>query len=217
MVTRRARSFEDKVTRRNDIVTAAGDVFDATEADEFTMHAVATKLGLAKGTLYRYVPTREALLLALAADEYDAWFDRVDARLASAPVVSVAATADSVARLLVDEIVRIPRFLRLASMVPSVLERNVPFETAFAYKSALVVRSRSTSDLLAGRLDVAVDDARRVLIHLQAIAVGLHQLAHPAPIIAQVMADPSFRGASIDERAELDRAALAIVNAARAT
>ena len=81
MATRRARSDEDKLARRAEILDAARQVFDGGEIDAFTMDDVAAALELAKGTLYRYFPTRESLLLALADDEYQQWFARVDEAL----------------------------------------------------------------------------------------------------------------------------------------
>ena len=65
MDRRRARSDLDKAERRADILEAARATIDGSEMDEFTMDAVAAKLGLAKGTLYRYFPTREAVLLGI--------------------------------------------------------------------------------------------------------------------------------------------------------
>jgi short-subunit dehydrogenase len=55
---KRARSDDDKAVRRGDILDAARAVLDAGELDAFAMAAVAAKLGLVKGTIYRYFPTR---------------------------------------------------------------------------------------------------------------------------------------------------------------
>ncbi len=192
----RARTDEDKQSRRDDILDAARSVFDELEVDEFTMDAVASSLGLAKGTLYRYVPTREALLLALALDEYVAWFDEFDARLDAIPaggdVPAVLAAA------MTDTLLARPRFLRLASLVATVLERNVPLETARGFKGCVVSHSARTAAALADRLDCSAMDAERVLVLTQALTVGLYHHAHPAPVVAEVLADASFAGARID-------------------
>ena len=214
MATQRARSDDAKRARRIDIVAAARDVFDASETDEFTMDAVAVKLGLAKGTLYRYFPTREGLLLDLASAEYADWFERVDARLRTLRATGARPMPDAIASGFVDELVVVPRFMRLASLVPSVLERNVPFATAFAYKTAVITRSQTTTQLVADVLEIEPAAARRLLLQLQAVAIGLYHMAHPAPIIAEVLADPTFPGSRIDERAELQAAVRALVVAA---
>lgn len=211
MATRRARSDEDKLARRAEILDAAGSVFDAVEVDEFTMDAVAAQLELAKGTLYRYFPTREGLLLALADDQYQRWFEGVDAALAQPP------TGDrrhALAAIMVDQLLAERRFLRLAALVPSVLERNIPFETAMRYKCNVVGHSRRTAAMVATWLGIDDERAVQLLIHVQAAAIGLYHAAHPAPIIVQVLADPSFPGRTTDLRAELLHAANALVQAA---
>jgi AcrR family transcriptional regulator len=211
MATRRARSDEDKLARRTQILDAARAVFDRGEVDAFTMDEVAAELALAKGTLYRYFPTREGLLLALADDEYGEWFSRIDVALARPVEGDRAALLPA---MLVDEMLADPRFLRLAALVPSVLERNVPFETAMEYKCHVVERSRRTTRLVAQWLDITDERAVQLLIHLQAAATGLFHAANPAPVIVQVMADPSFPGRRTDLRAELLHNAQALVQAA---
>jgi AcrR family transcriptional regulator len=210
MATRRARSVEDKLARRSEILDAARKVFDFGEVDEFTMDAVAAELDLVKGTLYRYFPTREGLLLALASDEYQHWFARVDAALTEP---TNGHPQDELAHILVDQLLLEPRFLRLAALVPSVLERNIPYETAMDYKSSVVARSRRTTGLVAAWLNVSDQQARQLLLHMQAAATGLYHLACPAPVIVQVLADPSFPGHTTDLRAELLHAASALIQA----
>lgn len=210
----RARTDEDKQSRRDDIFDAARSVFDAVEVDEFTMDAVASSLGLAKGTLYRYVPTREALLLALALDEYVAWFDEFDARLAALPTGGDVAAV--VAAAMTDTLLARPRFLRLGSLVASVLERNVPLDTAREFKGCVVERSIRTAAALAQSLSCSAADAKRVLVLTQALTVGLYHHAHPAPVVAEVMADPSFAGARVDYGADLRFGIEALLRAATA-
>lgn len=195
----RARTDEDKQSRRGDILDAARAVFDELEVDAFTMDAVASSLGLAKGTLYRYVPTREALLLALALDEYIAWFDEFDARLTALPAGGDHTDVPAaVAGEMTDTLLARPRFLRLASLVATVLERNVPLETARDFKSCVVSHSARTAAALADRLGCSASEAKRVLVLTQALTVGLYHHAHPAPVVAEVLADASFAGARVD-------------------
>jgi AcrR family transcriptional regulator len=200
-VKQRARTDEDKESRRADILEAARWVFDEVEADEFTMDAVAASLGLAKGTLYRYVPTREALLLSLALDEYIAWFDEFDAALTGMPASSDVAV--TIAGAMTDSLLARPRFLRLASLIASVLERNVPLETARSFKGCIIERSARTATLVSDRLGCTASDAKRVLVLTQALTVGLHHHAHPAPVVAEVLADAAFAAARIDFGADL--------------
>src|SRR3712207_3851108 len=79
---RRARSDEDKQERRGAILTTAWRMYTREPSfAAFTMAALAKEAGLAKGTLYLYFRTKEALFLALLESGFDAWFDVIDARL----------------------------------------------------------------------------------------------------------------------------------------
>ncbi len=215
-MTQRARSDADKRSRHHDIVDAARAVFDAVEIDEFTMDAVAASLSLAKGTLYRYVPTREALLLALTIDEYATWFERVDAALAAAPSPAGDPTGDpaTLTSVMVASLIEQPRLLRLMSLVASVLERNVPFDTALDYKSFLVQRSSVTVTLVARHVGCTRQRALQFLVHLQALTIGLYHHAHPAPIVKEVLVDSAFATLQIDFRCELEHGVRALALAA---
>ncbi len=225
-MTQRARSDADKRSRHDDIVDAARAVFDDLEIDGFTMDAVAASLSLAKGTLYRYVPTREALLLALTIDEYATWFDRVDAALAGATppkgdtprdsARDAAGDAETLTSAVVTSLVEQPRLLRLMSLVASVLERNVPFDTALHYKSFLVQRSAVTGTLVARRLGCTQQRALQFLVHLQALTIGLYHHAHPAPVVKEVLVDSAFAALQIDFRRELEHGMRALALAAMA-
>ncbi|HEY6009034.1 MAG TPA: TetR family transcriptional regulator, partial [Geobacteraceae bacterium] len=68
---RRARSRDDKADRRQAIMTAAHEVWCTSTFDTLTMAAVARRAALAKGTLYLYFPTKEALLLAMLESRLD--------------------------------------------------------------------------------------------------------------------------------------------------
>ena len=215
-MTHRARSDAEKRSRHDDIVDAARALFDDVEIDGFTMDAVAASLSLAKGTLYRYVPTREALLLALTIDEYATWFERVDAALAAAtpPTRDRAGDAAALTSVIVTSLVDHPRLLRLMSLVASVLERNVPFDTALRYKSFLAKRSAATATLVARRLGCSPQRALQFLVHLQALTIGLYHHAHPAPIVKEVLADSAFAGLQIDFRSELEHGVRSLALAA---
>jgi AcrR family transcriptional regulator len=208
MERRRARTDDAKASRRVDILEAARATLDASELAEFTMDAVAGKLGLAKGTLYRYFPTREGLLLAILEGELDEWFDAVDRRLAAACGRAPVATA------LVGTLVARPRLLRLLAVLPSVLEHNVPFATAHEFKAFLLRRSAHTGALIDSALPARSRGAGvHLLVQLNAGVIGLYHGAHPAPIVATVLAGPEFAALRVDLRRELTHLTRALIGA----
>ena len=67
-MTRVVKKFED---RRADIVKAARRLFQTKEYDKTTMQDVMDALGIAKGTIYHYFKSKEALLAAVIEDIVD--------------------------------------------------------------------------------------------------------------------------------------------------
>ena len=196
MTARRARSDLDKATRRDDIVRTAAQVLDETGFDTFTMDGVASLLDLVKGTLYRYFPTREALVLAVLRRDLATWFDSIDAELGDV-------SADQLGAGLVDSLVARPPLLQLLAVLPSVLEHNVPFETALDFKSFLLERTSHTGRLIDRLLGAADGSGARLLVRLNAAMIGLYVGAHPSPVVAQVLELPAFAPLRVDLAEEL--------------
>lgn len=208
MERRRARTDGDKAIRRGEMLEAARATLDGSELGEFTMDAVAAELGLAKGTLYRYFPTREGLLLALLEAELEGWFDVVDRRLARARGGALVANA------LVGTLIARPRLLRLLAVLPSVLEHNVPYPTAHEFKLFLLRRSAHTGSLIDAALPARSRGAGvHLLVQLNAGVIGLYHGAHPAPIVASVLAEPAFAPLRVDLRRELTHLTRALIGA----
>ncbi len=67
-------SFRDRqwVFREAEILRVARSVLDEVGCRAFTMGAVAARLGVSKGILYRHFPSREDLLRRIVRDAWDA-------------------------------------------------------------------------------------------------------------------------------------------------
>src|SRR3954469_4101785 len=79
---RRARSLEHKGERRRVILSAASKLFAGGAGfPELTVSNVARRVGLAKGTVFLYFPTKEALFLGLLEEVLAEWFSAVNATL----------------------------------------------------------------------------------------------------------------------------------------
>src|SRR5436853_7318702 len=77
----RARKAEDKERRAQEILDAAEALAREGGWADVTVAAVAAQAELAKGTVFLYFPTREALGMALLERVLDGWFAEVRARL----------------------------------------------------------------------------------------------------------------------------------------
>jgi AcrR family transcriptional regulator len=204
MAGRRARTEFDKTARRDDIVCAAARVVDRAGFDAFTMEAVATELDLVKGTLYRYFPTREALVLAVLRLDLVEWFDLIEAHL---PHTS----SDELAERLVESLIARPRLLELLAVLPSVLEHNVPFDMALDFKSFLLDRIGHVGATIDGVLSAHHGAGAQLLVRLNACLIGLYQGAHPSSVVRQVLDRPEFAPLRVDLADELTHLTHALV------
>jgi AcrR family transcriptional regulator len=109
---RRARTAQAKADRRLQILSSAAAVCAAASYEELTVADVADRAGVAKGTVFRYFPTKEDLGRALAGEHLGRWVDDLDRRLARLPGPPAP---DVAARLLVESLAGRRDLLALAS------------------------------------------------------------------------------------------------------
>jgi AcrR family transcriptional regulator len=203
----RARSDEHKQERREAILAAALAIFEARGLG-FTMADVAADVGLAKGTLYLYFATREALLLEVLSGELNAWFDGVDEALGERRKLSPRTAA----KLLRQSLEGRTTLVRLLAVLATVLEHNIDERAAVAFKTSIAIRTAKTGGLLEERLPgLALGEGMRTLLRLHALIVGLFPMSEPSPLMRSILERPQFALLRIDFLAELEAAAAALL------
>jgi AcrR family transcriptional regulator len=184
----RARSSADKQERRDHILTMALGLWGERTFASFTMAEVAERCGLAKGTLYLYFKTKEELFLALLEAQLGQWFDWLDGGLRARPEAWPGAAAVA---LVCETLAAQPALVRLLPIAASILEHNIDAGAARAYKTMLLERASSSGALLEARLSfLRPGEGVALLLQIYALVVGLGQMADPAPVVAQVLAEP---------------------------
>lgn len=170
---RRARSADQKEERRQSILAAARRLLAGPGFS--TMEALSAEVGLAKGTLYLYFRTREEVLLAVLAEDLDAWLAEVTLRV---PEIN----SDELADRLVEDLAGRPIMADLLARLGSTLEANVDEEITRSFKVRVIERM--------GPLGAALDrswspvppgSGLRFCLWFFALLVGIRQLASPAP------------------------------------
>lgn len=209
----RARRAEDKEARAREILEAGLVLLRRHGFGGFTMAELAAHVGLAKGTLFLYFPTREALCLAAVHRLLGEWFDDVDDRLGK---MRGKVTSSRMARNLVDATVARTDLVALLSILGTLLEHNIDVPTARAFKTWLLSRMALTGALVEKVLpEFQSGDGIRMLLHLHALLIGLYQHAAPASVVVEVLRDPELSPLRVDLARELDFGARALINAFR--
>jgi AcrR family transcriptional regulator len=205
---RRAVTEALKDARREAILAAAMALFCEKDFGSIAMSEIAAAAGLAKGTLYLYFRTREEIFLALLTREYSSWL------AAFAEESKRCASPEAALDWIVASLSARGELVHLAALLHAVLERNLPVETARAFKLNVEAGISAIAPDLARALGLDSErDARRFLHWLQAAIVGIHQLASPAPAVRAAMAqDPRLAGMVVDFQQELRAMLGALLN-----
>jgi AcrR family transcriptional regulator len=197
----RARKDEDKEARRQLILGEALELYTGTSYAEVKMADVAERAKLAKGTVFLYFPTKEALFLALLEELLFAWFEKLRGLLDGAEERWTGARlARTVAESLEDE----EALTRLLALLQTVLEQNVTTEQVRGFKERLLEAVAGTGALLEQRLAfLKPGEGARLFLHLHALVTGLRQMADVAPVTREVLDLPHMAPLRVDFTHEL--------------
>lgn len=178
----RARQEEDKELKRQSILDAAEALLNLGKYTLPSASEIASKAGLAKGTLYLYFRTKEEIYLALLAEGFANWLETIkDELMAASP--SIEATLGSYSLFCVKN----PKIIFLASLSPAILELNISEEMAYLFKKKLADEIREIGELMTKAFPrLSLEHARKLFINSYALTIGLWQHTHPAPIIEKV-------------------------------
>nr|WP_224363586.1 TetR family transcriptional regulator [Hyalangium versicolor] len=198
---RRARKEEDKEARRRVILDGALALYSATSYEAVKVADVAERARLAKGTVFLYFPTKEALFLALLEELLFAWLEKLEGLLGGG---EEQWTGPQLARTVAESLEGHETLTRLLALRQPVLEQNVDSEQVRGFKERLLESTVSTGELLEQRLEfLRPGEGARFFIHLQALVTGLRQMADVAPAMREVMDLPHMALLRVDFTQEL--------------
>ncbi len=200
--TDRARSDQDKQARKQVILQTALTLWQHTDYASITMSQVATQTCLAKGTLYLYFPTKEELFLALLDDLLLDWFTEANTALEGIE------GAAQVAHILNQSLKNRLDMVRLLSILSTVLEQNSSLEAVTQFKLNLAQRTHTTATLLERALNLTSGQGIRLILHFNALVIGLYQMSRP---VVGISDNPQFAALHVDFMLELEVAVRALL------
>ena len=169
---KRARSTGAKEARRDAILRAARALFHQSGYDAISMAEVAGKARLAKGTVFLYFDTKQALFFELLEEMLAEWLGALHDIVAQDDKPWPSAR---LARVLCESLAERPALSRLLTLSVSVLEPGVPAKRAAELRHKLLRRYFSTGALIEQRLGLAhAGDGITLLTFANAMIVGLH-------------------------------------------
>jgi AcrR family transcriptional regulator len=178
----RARSDEHKQERATAFLDAARTVALRDGVHGTTLVAIAQVAGLHHSAVRRYFPSRDAVLLRLAADGWERWADRITERLDRG-----TASAGGIAEVLVDTLVSDELFCDLLGNVPLHLERGVDGQELLSFKhEAMAALARIVAAISTAVPELGSDGARSLMTAANSLAANLWQVCNPSPALAAI-------------------------------
>ena len=191
------------------MLDAARELLDSRSFDQIAVREIPDRLGLAKGTVYRYFSSKEEVFLSVLEQDLDDYATEMVTSLRSLAntddieAVAAVITACTVAR---------PRLCKLMALLPSVLERNISEPAALQFKTTVAGAIFETSEAVGVALP-CLDSATipDLVVTFYSLVTGLWTTAHPHSNVASAMADPSLAFLKIDFGDHLHRSLFALL------
>jgi len=200
----RARRPEQKLERRDAILSAARELALRDGVRTVSLADIAARVGIHKSALLRYFETREQIFLELTAEAWREWVAALHAELDEAALGSAALVADVFARSFSDR----PLLCDLIAHTPLNLERNVSVESVRQYKLTSLAAVQEAASVAQRVLpDLTVAECLDFVAVVASLAGATWQMANPGPALAELYAsDPALSRACIDLTQRLRRA-----------
>ena len=208
-IRRRAVGEEQKEERRQAIIEAAWRLFQHNSYEVLTIAEVAKALDLAKGTVFLYFRTKEALFLAVLERQLAGWFAEVDAGL---DALSVPVAIAQVVDILCYGLEEGSGLVRLLSILHTLLEHNIKLGEAIHFKHFLLQHMTQTGTRLERCLPfLTAGRGAHLLLQCQALAIGFWHLADPAPVISVALERPELHAFELQFALEFSHALQALL------
>lgn len=188
---KRAVSNQAKLQKRTRIMQEARTLFKDHPFQKINVNTIAQKSGVAKGTVFVYFKTKEDIFLAILQSEFEQLFNDLYLNLES---INDSCTPSELAVKFTDVFAANTLLLRLVSILTTQIEENIPVETTLAFKKQLYdwqeAAGREIEQVLSFIPEGTGGD---FLNQLYSIAIGSHQVSHPAEAIREILEQADFR------------------------
>lgn len=182
---KRARAPEQKAERRQALLAAARCFIDNNQQLPSAAQ-VAEAAQVAKGTVYLYFSTKEAIFLGLLGEHLQQLLTAI--RQPAAGIAIAKRLADKV----LDYIEAEPSFMPLSAQLQGTLQQNLDQPTLRQFKQQLAQHLIDTGHWLDQTHNLTAGSGSRGLLHCYAAMVGLWQLLQWPPVLADQADHPDF-------------------------
>ncbi|KUP09647.1 hypothetical protein Q73_01820 [Bacillus coahuilensis m2-6] len=162
MTFERARNEENKRIRLEEIKSAAIKLFDHYPYHEITLAKIGKEINFTRANLYKYVSSKEDIYIHIMLDEIKHVVDEMEITLMTEDQLDAKSFAYSWALLLDKN----PRYLKLFSLLFTILEQNATLETLVEFKNELATINLRISKVIQHNFPEFNDEDVAKLLHM---------------------------------------------------
>lgn len=179
----RARSDDQKEERLNQIKAATAELFEKFPFNEITLTTIAEKLGWSRANLYKYVTTKEEIILEIACDKMQAYFTSLLAAFPENNNFSAEVISEVWAGIMNAH----QDYLRYASYLNPVIETNVTIERLAVFKQKYYALANGFCDRLKRMLGLSDSQAYKVQLDVLLFGSANAISCYKNPLIQQAL------------------------------
>ncbi len=190
----RARSDEHKEERMTQIKEATAELFVAAPYAEITLTTIAEKLGWSRANLYKYVTTKEEIILEIAGDKMEAYYGSLISAMPEGSNFSVDVIAEVWAGILNAN----QDYMRYVSYLNPVIETNVTVERLAVFKKKYYDLANAISDRLATMLKIPPEAAYKIQLDVLFYASSNAVCCYKNPLVQEALKQINITPPSMD-------------------
>lgn len=179
----RARSDNHKKDRLSQIKQATAELFENTPYAVITITMIAEKLGWSRANLYKYITTKEEIILKIAADKMAAYYSSLLAAFPDGNNFSFEVITEIWAGILNAN----QDYMRYVSYLNPVIETNVTVEHLAAFKKQYYDFAKALSERLSQMLAVTQEAAYKIQLDVLFYASANAVCCYKNPLVQEAL------------------------------
>jgi AcrR family transcriptional regulator len=173
----RARSKENKAVRLEQIKEATKVLLEEKEYHELTLMMIAKELNFTRANLYKYVSSKEEIMLLIIEDEFELILNEAENTL------TVGEDVEAFSKEFASIIGSHKLYLKLFSMMFQIIEKNVTLEKLVEFKTNIKNRYEDLNQLVCGKfMSLTIEETREFIFTINNYAIGLYAVTCPSDI-----------------------------------
>ena len=179
----RARSDEHKEERMTQIKEATAELFETAPYAEITLTTIAEKLGWSRANLYKYVTTKEEIILEITGDKMKSYYDSLLSAFPEGNNFSCEVVAEVWAGILnVNQ-----DYMRYVSYLNPVIETNVTVDRLAVFKKKYYDFANAIRDRLSAMLKISEESAYKIQLDVLFYASSNAVCCYKNPLVQEAL------------------------------